>query len=128
MRVSEDVQCRAFVVLSIPEVRLHKFLFQHLLLGQQNHESARSVQITLDCKFKFQLEFFIFDVGIKNISTALASDCGIDLNLIHEFQCVSDCGVSNWSLMSRKIEGIVFPCLLRYFFRRLLLRHCILGK
>ena len=57
--MAEDIDAYTFVVLSVADRWLQKFILQHFLLSEEHHEASSLVKFALDGKFKLNLELSV---------------------------------------------------------------------
>ena len=104
VRVSVDIQGNTFVVLAVADGRLKELVLNHLLLRQQNHESACLVQFALQREFNLQLELLVLNMRIEEVRTAAIRHSRVDLDFVHEFERIANRRISYGSLVSREVK------------------------
>ena len=104
VRVPVDIQGYTLVVLAVADAGLEELVLHHLLLRQQNHESACRVQFALQRELNLQLELLVPNMRIKEIGTASIRHSRVNLDFVDEFQCVANRRISYRPLVSREVK------------------------
>ena len=77
------------------------------MLGEKHHEPSSLIRVTLQSILDLNLELFVHDPVIKQVSTATVLHIRVHLDFVDKFECIADRSVGYRPFMRGEVEGVV---------------------